>query len=558
MVDALAKHLNKPPQRAVEPSEPGWRTLGCIVAALLTAGLGFPFLKTAAVQVAIMRPPGLNEAAYRGLVGHLRSSPEVITAWRALANVAQGRDAAADLAAMRRVDPDNSLPDYLELLTLLRRQSAAATGPSGEWGSAIDALLARTGSGPPVRVPVARERELAEAFFLQAGWDPRRAAAEADRVAEAGIGVRSWCRSILRELVNRLEVLAGDYQAAGRSDQAVLAHQAAVRLLTDVVSQSPTPDLALLAAEKLPSALRALGATREATGVEAFRKRWHQVGQSDRVNLLPWTGDFALVPDTHDAVLRSLCGVGLAEGVWLTLAMIVMILLFTVGVTGSASRRSVGWRWGGRGLVLAPWVVCAPLAAGLGLLALADPPFTWLTSLPSLGGVVFLPAVIAVLVIAATRVGLAPAKSLAPGRVPAWGVGLLAVLVLGTMLTAAMRWPIHVEPWRPPVAIQRFRKLGLTVGLVCTAMVPVLLAWGLVQRRRAGLPAGLWARPTLALAARAWLLVSLIALAALAVNHHLDRRHCQAFVAAASDPIASRLGPDWLRTYFAPARGACP
>ena len=73
---------------------------------------------------------------------------------------------------------------------------------------------------------------------------------------------------------------------------------------------------------------------------------------------------------------------------------------------------------------------------------------------------------------------------------------------------------------------------------------------GLVHRTRTGLHAGVWARANLATVASALLLTSILLWPVLAVNQYVDIQHERAFVQAAADPVADRLGPDWLKRYF--------
>jgi hypothetical protein len=50
--------------------------------------------------------------------------------------------------------------------------------------------------------------------------------------------------------------------------------------------------------------------------------------------------------------------------------------------------------------------------------------------------------------------------------------------------------------------------------------------------------------------ASALLLTSLALWVVLAVNQYCDIRHEQTFVKAMVDPVADKLGPDWLDRYF--------
>jgi len=361
----------------------------------------------------------------------------------------------------------------------------------------------------------------------------------------------------------------------------LMAHAAAVRLLTDLVNDSPTPDVALLAAEELPRALGRLGTDARAAGlsgpdyprsgptislaeacaaeglrVSSFRRRWHGAVACDQLNLIPHTGDRVLARASHDRVIRSLWAAGLCVGAWLTLGVTCLVCLVVVGVTRPPGDACPTWRWHRGAAWISSAVVCGPLIALLLVVAAADLPFTWLISYPSLPTATAWPGLFVLTVGLASRVCVRPAGQFDKSPIPMAAVGALALALLAIPVTGALLLPVHSEAWRPPAGVQRFRQLGLVFGVECVAITVAWMAWGSLRRRRAGSPPGAWAHANLGAASAALLAVSVLSLMTLGINQRCDLAHQEAFARAAADPLTDRLGHTWRQDYFEGGRAA--
>jgi len=169
----------------------------------------------------------------------------------------------------------------------------------------------------------------------------------------------------------------------------------------------------------------------------------------------------------------------------------------------------------------------------------------------SAGSLIFSPFLLLLVLGLAAHLGVEIVPPRERSRMPARAVWIIAAVMVVT-LTGLMIWPpVHAEPWQPPAGIQRFRRIAPLMELEAGVIVLVWAVWSWVRRRRAGLPAGIRMRANLAVASRALLICSVIALVSLGINQRNDRQHQEAFARAAADPLADRLGPDW-HAYLTP------
>ncbi len=179
--------------------------------------------------------------------------------------------------------------------------------------------------------------------------------------------------------------------------------------------------------------------------------------------------------------------------------------------------------------------------------------FGWLISYPTIPAGVLLASWVPLVVKVIARCGMQPPAGFQDHWRPRWLLILLALLVVATAVMAFF-WPVPGESWRPPPAVQRFRILIPSVGIFTLLMATIWSLADFQYRRRARLPAGVFARANLAVAAGSLLLLSVLSVTILLTNQYRDQRHAQAFVQAAADPLTDRLGPDWDKAYFEPAR----
>jgi len=501
-------------------------------------------------------PRGLPHHAVHGFEDELQRTPRLASIWWLLDRLHRHPLIVPDFRGLEQSDSGNGLRHYLELLVLLRINEPAASRPTSDSGERLVALLDRCLLVPPIHLHANEERKLAEQVLRRAGLSPRETAAWADRLPFADPrlgGVRGSCIPVARELADRLLGQAAAWRGAGRAKDAELACRVVVRLLTDLVGEFPATGMVLLAADKLPPALRGLGEESAAQQAEALRAAWQESIRQAPVNLLPWTGDFVLARVEHDHVLRSMLASTVIAATWLGLAGICLVLLLVILFARPPRDAVPAWRWPRGAGVPAAAVACAPLMVCLAATILADIPFTWLLSAPSL------PACLLVLTFIPAALGLAtwlcvrpPPGAITHARVTM--VVIMGFLVASTLFAGSLLLPLADQPGRPPAGIQWFRHMGVWIGAECGLFALIWVIGGSVRRRRAGLPRGVWARANLAVAARSLAAVSVALLVSLAVNHRLDAGHEQAFIRAMADPIADRLGPDWMTRHIDPAR----
>jgi hypothetical protein len=554
-----------------------------LVCSLLVSLVCLQLLGTLIQQVDLMIPRGAM----------LQEAPAVKAAhaawqsdWRVGNLVAQvriisQRDATEAELTQWSAAPETSLAAWADLLARLRNSgieparrtstqpSNAATQPAV--AEEIPRLLAELDYAPPLRIGLAKAHER----FLAAAQERKMSVRRAEVVfgpERSGPTLAAY-RPVLRELSGRLRSLGEHYERAGRPADAILAYRAAIRGLTDMVKDSPLPEVALLAVDELEPLVRSLQKLEPARGagaleaLEQFRTRWMELPDS-QIGLLPVLFGPALTPLEHQAVLSSLTASGglLLSG-WL-LAVLCLMLIIIVGLSRVRSGRIRPqtastpsspasalpmWRWGGWGAIVAPVAVVVPILCVVIFLASDAVPFIWLASARSLRAIILAPAITILVWMLATRLCLRPADPAQCRDLPRGLIFAGVALVVAAALVAAIV-PMPGEPWRPPATVQFFRRAGALAGLASLLVSLTWAVWGAWSRRRAGLPLGLWARGGLAVASTAMLMTLLAAAVALTINHRCDVRHEAAFAKAATDPIGARLGPDWWNAHFAPAR----
>ncbi|GMV95816.1 MAG: hypothetical protein AMXMBFR83_01860 [Phycisphaerae bacterium] len=389
-------------------------------------------------------------------------------------------------------------------------------------------------------------------------------------------------RPLLRAIANGLRAQAKAWREAGFPAEAAGADAAIVKLFLDLLDEPPRPEVVLLASRQLPPALRSLAEDARAAGWEAARAEalraaadrvegllvaWRQRSPADAVNMLPATEDVVRVPAEHDRVMGSIIAAVLSMSAWPVLAAISLVLAAMSPWAWSGP--AVRWRWKGWGRAAAVAIVLAPLLMLTALSLSVTIPATWLFSLASLplpgwimriepGGLRLvaggLLAGAPLAGFALLLVGLAARVCLVlPTTPPNGSVSnrALAILLIGTGVVLLVTWPLPAlaVPGRP-MGVAVLRRLLIRVGLAALVVAIVWLVWGFHRRQRAGVPHGPAATALLAVACWSWAASACGMFATLGLNQRNDRLHQRAFVAAADDQVAERLGPNWHETYF--------
>lgn len=570
----------KPNRSKIAPPEPGqlrWRGTviafaGSLVAGLICMGL----LSTLVRQVNLMIPQAgtaKEQSILKAAHTAWQADPRINNSLAILYTLTKRDPSPAEFEQWLASNPDNSLPTWAHLLVTLRE---AKVGPDGvpdtqpqastqsvvnlqaEANESILSMLQDLEYAPPVRIGLGSLHTKYLEAAAGRGMDVRR--------AEAAFWGERWSpglaayRPILRELSGRILAFGRREIRAGRPDYAVLAFRAGIRLWTQVVTDSPLPEIATLAAAQMQPLIDELGrlqsgpqAAQAAESLRNFQQAWADVPERD-LAVLPCLFGPALVPAEHRQVLHSItAGAGLLLG-GCVLALLCLVLVVIVLVTRSFGPTPLAWRWGRWSAVVAPGVVAAPAIVVAIVLASDAVPFLWLASGRSVAGIVLTPAVLILLWQAVTHTFLRVTGRYDRTMLPVWVVwGSFGVVIILAMALAFLV-PLRREAWSPPLGIQLFRRMGSVAGL---ASVIVFLAgsiWAWIRRRRSGLPAGVLSRGGLAVASGAMFILLVAAAVGLGVNRVRDAKHEAAFARVAARPIAAQLGADWEQVYFAPAR----
>ena len=531
---------------------------------LFVAGLASPLAKTVVWQVGEIAPDvgaDLWIEPYRTVEGVLSRGPAIRAVHVALQRLAFGRSDEFAAASYRQFDPDNDLYDYLELAPLLA---------AGKDDAGLAERAGRLKDARPATLHLRRRYQQAEAVFLQAGTPPRVAARDAQCVPYVLRPLQEPYPRVLRSWSDAMLARGRSWREAGRPRDAVGAHSAVVRLLNDLVIDSPDPIVALTASEILPTAWgelkrdvetcrgrRAAADTgalvqairQQSERIASLRPRWHKIA-TEGMNVLPYTGlsyHVMLARPEHQRVMAALCWVAIAAVTWAVLLVLCIFLLLVAGSVSDRAGIEIRWRRPGVSGGLALLVVCGPAVLLMIWLRSAGIDYSWIVSLPSVWPVMLSPAVVLVFVGLAVRWCMIMAGP--AGKSLATGGGLVVVVVfLLTLILLPLVLARHA--WLPPMAIRVFRIGGLLIGIESVAVLVAWIGSALVRAGRGGFCLAAWSRAYLNVAATALLAMSLIATTALLINRQADLRHQQAFVRAAADPLTDRLGPGWLEQHL--------
>ena len=489
----------------------------------------------------VVRDPGTYQKAYgdaRQALARRRDIQAVRTAvqlcWR-------HSEDAQKLKQLQSHDTQNSLYTYLEILHRLRN----ASQPLDEQ---TVALLRSLQGAPPVQLYLAAQHDLVARSFVEAGLPMRIALAEAPRSTDG-----PW-REVIRETADRLIVLSNDLNDQQRIADAKRALAAVIRLGRDVMSASPSPEIALLAAEFLPTALRLADERDSADALSRFPTDFHAAADDRPVNLIPRMSSVAPAVDAQQQLLRAVLAVAVSLIAYLFCLGIAFICILMYASAPPRYARLYHWPWDqetGR----VPWRL-GPLILAATVLSLFIGEHIWLFSeatLPSRSAVLSIILTVATalaitITIARTclrRQNGGPGPS---GRAVAGAaLAILVVTLFGTLVLG----PSHDAPWSPPTLIQRLRLAWVALGVESIAVLLVLTGYGWFRHR-----GETWRRMQafsgrLLELATVWLVAAgLMSVATWAWGMALDRAHADAFESATSDLIADRLGPKWQSTYF--------
>jgi len=512
-----------------------------------------PLIATAVFQISEMVNPGtfVPSHVYNSVWKAIGKHREIAAVRGVFQIIAKQAPSQADLERFRQADPDNGLYAYLDLLIQLSQQDNPASASSDNHEEVLKKLR-QLRFASPVKLYMKRQYEITESVFRKSHLSPRESACLANQITYTF----SSYRPVLRKLANQLIQRGQQWQKTGHEQEARLAYATAVRLLTDIVDDSPKPEVALLAAESLPVALKGLGQKQPADQVEDFQNRWQQLAGRDEVNLLPRTSGVLLASSHHHRTLRWLSAVLISIGAWLTLLVTGLVLLLIIAFTQIRSDEQLNWSWKGRRAIASIFLACGPLIILLLMIATVNMHFVWLFSIRSLPVLLVAPGVSIVAAGLAGRFSIRRNDEVNQSYRRRIGLYVVVLLPVLTLILGVLMIPIGTEAWRPPAGIQLFRKLGFVIGAECCIVVVAWMIWALIQHRRMIIPLGTWARATFRVVVFSMLLVSLISLISLVINHKKDLIHQQAFAAAMADPLADRLGTDWHQVYFADAEKA--
>jgi len=544
----------------------------CLGVSFLIAVISIPLWRTVSNQIRLMAgvwDPVVSRSVAYEINRQYKLNRYLLAPRDALWMADAGQLSAEKLEPLSQQDSDNDLYRYLRIL--LRLREVATTTRPAQVDADLERLLRQRTKDRKASLHLTRRQELVRTAAASRGLSMRASA------VLAGNAMGHQHRPALHELIQRLVTQGNQWRQTGCAVEAVLAHRAVVELVADLLNDSPTPDIALLAAQHLPEALSALSddlkmpadvkhdnglrvlaglCEAQAARVAEFGERWHAVAADGRVNLLPRTAEGILASAEHDRALRSMCASVVIGFVWLVGCVITIVVLI-VGAIFGIGQQSV--RASGRSTWLAVAGVTMMPAVMLCWLTWADIRFEWLFSLPTLPfsnvvpawlpfwlpGVVLAAAIVLVVFSVVSNLCLAVRNE--TRTVSRWAL-TSGVMVLFTFFVILLFWPIGTERWQPPASIQRLRVLWLVVGVV---VVLVAFGWLTVFALRGKGGLGIRCRWVSVVAARTLLMISLIGFGCLIVNLRNDRLHAQVFSEAVHDPVADRLGrKDWQAGCF--------
>ncbi|HSW45540.1 MAG TPA: hypothetical protein VLM89_08210 [Phycisphaerae bacterium] len=538
-----------------------------LLVSVLLIALASPLVEILVRQVGEMIPDvggRLWVEPYRAVEGILARGPGIRGVHVAFQALAARPAEPFDSASYRQLDRMNGLYDYMALIPFLHA------------GSDQDAVLrervAELGSADRARLHLIRQYHEAERLFLQAGVPPRIAARGARRVPIVIPAMREPYPRVLRDFSAVLLARARSWREAGLGDDAFNAHAALVRLMDELVRDSNTPEVALLASEILPPVWRELegdleagATTRPASGglteevgrrmrqVALLRERWHAEA-AEGTNVLPYTGmthHVLLARREHQRVMATACMSALCLATWVVLLAAGVFWLVPALVVSNPAGIELRWRRRHVSWWVAPVAVALPTLLPALLLRGWQVDYSWVLSLPSIWAVLLWPAVVLVLLGLAvrwcTRVTGVAGKHLSPRGALVVVVVLLLSLVTLTLTPAG-------PPWMPPAEIRGFRVGGLALGAVSLLVLVVWIGAALSRGQRGRFSVFAWSRAYLHVTSAALAGMTILTMGALLANRQADLRHRQAFVRAAENPLADRLGSGWIDEYFGGSR----
>ena len=544
----------------------------CLGVSFLIAVISIPLWRTVSNQIRLMAgvwDPVVSRAAANEINRQYGLNRYLLAPRDALWMADAGQLSAEKLEQLSQQDSDNDLYRYLQIL--LRLRSLPATTQPAQVDAQLERLLRQRTKDRKAFLHLIRRQELVRTAAASRGL-PMRASA-----VLAGNATGYQHRPALHELIRRLVDQGDQWRQTGRAVEAVLAHRAVVELVADLLNDSPTPDVALLAAQHLPEALSALSddlkmpadvkhdngpkvlaglCEAQAARVADFGERWHATAADGRVNLLPRTAEGILASAEHDRALRSMCASVVTGFVWLVGCVMTIVVLIMGAIFGTGQQIV---RSSGRSVWLTALCLTMMPAVALYWLTLADIRFEWLFSLPTLPfsnvvptwlpvwlpGVVLAAAIVPVVFSVVSDLCLAVRNE--TRTVSRWALMSGAIIAL-TFFVILLFYPIDKETWQPPASIQRLRILWLVIGV---EVVLVAFGWLTVFALRGKGGLGIRCRWVSVVAARTLLMISLIGFACLVMNLRNDRLHAQAYSDAVRDPVADRLGrEDWQAGCF--------
>lgn len=473
-------------------------------------------------------------------------------------------DASPIIERLTERDPENGLYQHLFLLSQLR-QKGPTTQPS-QW-SQIQEAIRLSEQAPPVRLYQRTIEDQVASALVRSGEDPREAAALTQRTINEFLLVQH--RPVLRELADRLLHLGDELRGSKQLADARRVDNLAARILLEIVTDSPTYDVALLSAERLPRALDGIAKTAAlkqenakaeqarsaAQAVAAFPRDWHKDARDEDINIIPFSG--GIVANLAYSAQRTLLGTFtrtlVITAFYLVFGALVLILASIWIISPSA--RAVPLTWRGR---MGPLMGCAIALASLMVLLIVTfvgrLSFTWIfTAQTGLAIVSFLftcPLAVAL----AARVAIRFPEPLERQRVSILWIGVVLGLMIVLPLAMSLAFPSQRSAARPPLLVQYFRRELALAGIFS---VPLTLAWfiaGQVRRLKGEFPKGLIARSQLAVLAQVILVVAVVMSMMMVANKRQDEGHMGIYAAATQDVVSTQLGPKWQAQYFGPAQ----
>lgn len=552
-----------------------WLYLAAAIVCLLAAIPSFPVFVQ---QLLAMAPYGIDkpERERRNQIVRGAFGPPMMVPIDAMRAVNRQPQAPISFDQARRIDRDNGLYDYLQLLLALRQ-----TPPPGMQHALPPAAfdqLRYVLSAPPVKLHrPALQKRIADALLQS-----NTVAPEAPQIGprEAAVeGVRTLAflgddhKIILRELSDRLLDWGDEYRKSNGPREALLLDLVAARMLTQVVNDSPVYDTVLVAAEKLPRSMTALAADAQALradeadvaparaaadAVQQFVTRWRHI-DGNETNIVPFSGSIPhhIAIAAQRPLLKSIATVCAASASLAVLLAVGFVLGAATILLPNGRTVPIAWRRGALGEWGGVLILLIPLTALTTVALSPSTSLTWIFTANTGFALVWSGGAFLLALALATRVAARLPDSLESQRThPARAALVLIATVAALALAAYFAAPAIARADRPPLGVQRLRKLITFIGMASLVVSIAWFAWGRVWSARVKLPAGVLARIQLALIARTLVIGAFFLSLSLYLNVAIDRRHQKAFAAASERIVADALGEDWHDRHFKPAQDA--